>query len=127
MDLDEFLKFNKIRALTEDRDRIAKALKDSTILEVSEDGTKVRRVTPQAVKENSDECTVYVQRLPCDADHEMLSAIFSQYGPVAYISIPKYRQSQNIKGFSFVEFDKPEDAEKCLKVKKLFSIVKFPF
>ncbi|KAJ8675774.1 hypothetical protein QAD02_011560 [Eretmocerus hayati] len=116
VDIEVFLRFNKIRSLTTDVERIAKALKNSTLLQVSEDGKTVCRVTPIVEKQNIDECTVYVQRLPTDADHDWLWNLFSQYGPVAYVSIPKYRFNHRIKGFAFVEFETPEGAQNCLKV-----------
>ena len=115
MDLSLFIKFNKIKVLTTDVSRIAKALKESKMLAVSEDGTKVCRTTPIQEKENSEECTVYVQRLPPEADHSWISKLFSQYGPIDYISIPKYK-NKAIKGFAFVEYKLPEDARKCIKV-----------
>lgn len=77
---------------------------------------KVRRITPIVQKENTDECTVYVQNLPPDMDHEMLSTLFSQYGQVVYVSVPKFKNNKKIKGFAFIEFDTPESANKCLKV-----------
>ncbi|OXU22748.1 hypothetical protein TSAR_002253 [Trichomalopsis sarcophagae] len=113
--LDTFIKFNKIRSLTTDIGRIAKALSKSTMLQVSENGKTVRRITPIVEKQNIDECTVYVQRLPSDADHEWLSSLFSEYGPVAYVSIPKFKATHKIKGFAFVEFETPDGAKKCLK------------
>lgn len=116
VDLDVFLRFNKIRTLTDDVNRVAKALKNSTILSLSEDGTKVCRTTPINPRENCEACTVYVQGLPPDATHEWLSGLFTKYGPIAYISIPRYKNTSKIKGFAFVEFDKVEGADECLKV-----------
>lgn len=118
VDLSVFITFNKIRELTTDINRITKALQASTMLALSEDGTKVRRITQIIRKENTDECTVYIQNLPPDADHEMLSSILSQYGPVAYVSVPRYHHNRKIKGFAFVEFDTPETANNCLKAFK---------
>ncbi|XP_015432666.1 PREDICTED: la-related protein 7 [Dufourea novaeangliae] len=115
IDLSIFIAFNRIKELTTDISRINKALQTSTMLSLSEDGTKVRRITPIVLKENTDECTVYVQNLPPDADHEMLSTMFSQYGVVDYVSVPRYKQTKKIKGFAFVEFDTPESANKCLQ------------
>ncbi|KOX80581.1 La-related protein 7 [Melipona quadrifasciata] len=115
VNLNVFLRFNKIKELTTDINRIAKAVQVSTILSLSEDGMKVRRVTPIIIKGNTDECTVYVQNLPPDADHETLSSIFSQYGQVVYVSIPRFKINRKIKGFAFVEFDTVEGAKKCLK------------
>ncbi|XP_054001194.1 la-related protein 7 [Hylaeus anthracinus] len=115
VDISVFLQFNRIRELTTDVNRISKALQASTILSLSEDGTKVHRITPIMVKENTDDCTVYVQNLPPDADHETVQSFFSQYGPVVYVSLPRYKHNRKIKGFAFVEFDTPECIQKCLK------------
>lgn len=123
VDLGEFIKFNKLSELTTDINRIAKALQGSTMLKVSEDGTKVCRTTPIKKKENVDECTIYVQNLPPDADHDWLESIFSKYGPVDYISIPRYKSNRKIKGFAFVEFDKPSSAQECIKVRKVKSFI----
>jgi len=43
------------------------------------------------------ECTVYVENLPPDTTHESLKAKFLEFGPVAYVSIPKFRNSRRIK------------------------------
>lgn len=86
------------------------------MLKVSEDGKKVQRVTPIVEKQNVDECSVYIQGLPSDANHDWLTNLFSEYGPVAYVSIPKFKYNNKIKGFAFIEFETPESAEKCLKV-----------
>lgn len=119
MDLDVFANFNKLSTLTTDTNRIAKALQRSTMLKVSEDGTKVCRLTPINKKENIDECTVYVQNLPPDSDHDWLISAFSKYGTVVYVSIPRYKSNKKIKGFAFVEFDTPTGAKQCIKVRKV--------
>lgn len=118
VDLSVFTRCNKIRELTTDINRIAKALQASTILSISEDGTKVCRTTPIKQKENTEDCTIYVQNLPLDANHDWLSSIFSEYGNVAYVSIPHYKHNKKIKGFAFVEFDTSKEAKKCIKAFK---------
>lgn len=118
VDLNVFTQFNKLRELTMDTNRIAKALQKSTVLKVSEDGTKVCRLTPINRKENVDECTVYVQNLPPDADHDWLISIFSKFGSVEYVSIPRYKSNRKIKGFAFIEFDTIKSAQECIKVRK---------
>lgn len=115
VDLDIFLKFNKIRNLTQETCRIAKALKNSTILELSEDEKKVRRTTPICKKVNMEDCVIYVEGLTIDTDHDWLSNIFSRFGSVDYVSIPRYNNTKKIKGYAFVEFSKAEDAQNCLK------------
>lgn len=121
VDIVKFMKFNKLNQLTTDPSRVARALRDSTMLKLSEDGTKVCRITPIKKKENEDQCTVYVQNLPPDTDHDWLISLFSKYGPVDYVSIPRYKYNRAIKGFAFVEFDKPSSAQECIKVRKVAS------
>jgi RNA recognition motif-containing protein len=60
------------------------------------------------------ECTVYVENLPPDTTHESLKAKFLEFGPVAYVSIPKFRNSSRVKGFAFVEFESKETVRKVL-------------
>ncbi|UYV72511.1 hypothetical protein LAZ67_9003466, partial [Cordylochernes scorpioides] len=36
------------------------------------------------------------------------------FGTVEYVSIPRYKKNNKIKGFAFVEFDNPESAKKAL-------------
>lgn len=115
VDLEVFTNFNKLRELNADTNRIAKALQKSTMLKVSEDGTKVYRLTPINRKENVDQCTVYVQNLPPDADHDWLIFTFSKFGSVEYVSIPRYKSNRKIKGFAFIEFDTPNSAQECIK------------
>ncbi|XP_059049576.1 la-related protein 7 [Achroia grisella] len=108
-----FLKFNKIRSMTQDMNDIVKAMKHSTLLELSDDKTKVKRQTP-FLPYDADQRTVYVESIPVTASREWLQRVFSEYGHVAYISLPKFKNSQRIKGYGFIEFDKPEDAQKCI-------------
>lgn len=122
VDLEVFTRCNKLRELTTDTSRIAKALQGSTMLKVSEDGTKVCRLTPIQKKENIDQCTIYVQNLPPDADHDWLISIFSKYGSVEYVSIPRYKSNRKIKGFAFVEFDTPSSAQECIKVRRVIFV-----
>ncbi|KAK7791384.1 hypothetical protein R5R35_007916 [Gryllus longicercus] len=113
--LEVFLRFNKIRALTENIEEIAKALGSSQLLKLTDDGKCVYRSSAVQIKENQDDCIIYVEQLPPDANHDWVIGIFSAYGKVEYVSIPKYRNKATIKGFAFVEFDTPEAAKKALE------------
>ncbi|KAL1122001.1 hypothetical protein AAG570_003408 [Ranatra chinensis] len=113
IDLTVFFKFNKIRALTREMKDLVKALRHSEVLEVSED-MKVRRVTAFTPKDNEDDCVIYVEQLPPDADHNWLSQIFSPYGEIDYISIPKFKNGK-VKGFAFIEFKSPEISQLVIK------------
>lgn len=114
VNLNEFLKFNKIRKLTLSIDDLRKAIKKSDILELSEDLEKVKRKTEIKVKENVDDCTIYVERIAADCTHDFLTNTFSDYGLVTYVSIPKYKHNNMNKGFAFVEFDSEDAVQNAL-------------
>lgn len=61
------------------------------------------------------------ESLPLSTTHEWLKTCFEQYGPVAYISLPKYRASQRIKEFAFVEFEQIASVIKTINAFKKFS------
>lgn len=115
VDINIFLKFNKIRRLTATCDDIVKALKKSTVLTLSEDSLRVSRVNPVCVKENIDKCTIYVENIKSDTTHDWLQDLFSDFGKVDYISIPKYKHNRVNKGFAFVEFASEEAASEAIK------------
>merc|ERR1712071_728533 len=112
--LEIFLSFNKIRTLSEDLKEIVKALKFSSKLKVSEDETAVSRIEPFLPRSQVDISTIYVEQLPLNANHEWLTKVFSEFGRVAYVSLPKFKDLTKIKGFAFVEFDSVEDATKAV-------------
>ncbi|XP_065886873.1 la-related protein 7-like [Dysidea avara] len=106
--------FNKMKSLTQDRTLIVKAMKNSSLLEVSADEQLVRRTTPLSELSNVDERTLYVENLPLDFTHETLKATFKKYGTVTYVSIPRFK-NKLVKGFAFVEFSSAEEANDALK------------
>lgn len=114
IDLEIFLKFNKIRKLTQSIEDIQKALSRSEFLELSEDKMKLCRKLPLKIKENEDNCTIYVERIKSDTTHDWLTTAFSEFGKVVYVSVPKYKQSNVNKGFAFIEFEQPHEAQQAL-------------
>lgn len=109
-----FLSFNKIRKLNCTPDDIRKAISKSDIIELSDDKGKICRKNPVVIKDDVEECTIYVENIKADADHEWLSHFFSDFGKVVYVSIPKYKHNKGNKGFAFVEFEKETDAQNAL-------------
>lgn len=114
IDLNIFLNFNKIRKLHCTPDDIRKAISKSELIELSDNKDKIRRKIPIKVKENEDECTIYVENIKADDNHETLSHIFSGFGNVVYVSIPKYKHTKSNKGFAFVEFKTEKEAQNAL-------------
>lgn len=115
VDLEVFLTFHKIRALTADVKDIAAAISSSEMLQMDDAHRRVRRCTELAAKPDVDECTLYVERLPLHADHAWLKGIFSRHGQVLYVSLPRYRHNNRIKGFAFIEFASSEDVDRACR------------
>lgn len=99
------MSFNKIKNLANSVEEIEKAISTSDKLKLSEDRTKVSRITEIIETRNADDCTIYVEALPTTATHDWVRKTFETYGPVAYVSLPKFRSSKKIKEFAFVEFE----------------------
>lgn len=118
--LEEFLKFNRIKQLADNVEDIAMALKNSEMLLLSEDRCKVRRLTEPTERSNCEQCTIYVECLPPKADHDWVRNVFSAYGKVAYVSLPKFKYSKKIKEFGFVEFEDESSVQKALKTFQAF-------
>eukprot|EP00090_Calanus_glacialis_P005651 TRINITY_DN14372_c0_g1_i1.p1 TRINITY_DN14372_c0_g1~~TRINITY_DN14372_c0_g1_i1.p1 ORF type:complete len:503 (-),score=203.52 TRINITY_DN14372_c0_g1_i1:33-1508(-) len=126
--LTTFLTFNKVASmlgeiLGEEADqatRVAELTKALSVVEsdtvlLSECQTKVGRKTPftPTLPTQVDSCTMYVENLPTEADHDYLRSFFSSYGEIQYVSLPKFRSGRS-KGFAFVEFGSAEVVEKAL-------------
>lgn len=78
------MNFNKIKNLLNGgpENIIRKALSRSTVLEMSEDQTSVKRKddAPLKTQDEIDECTIYVEQIPINSSHESISSIFSRFG-----------------------------------------------
>ncbi|XP_078399013.1 la-related protein 7 isoform X2 [Cetorhinus maximus] len=117
VDISVLTTFNKMKKLTTDVKLIARALKNSAVIELNVEGTKLRRrmalgVQPQDV----DDRTVYVELLPRSVSHGWIDRVFSKCGNVVYISIPRYKTTGDPKGFAFVEFETTSGAQKAIEL-----------
>ncbi|XP_048580158.1 la-related protein 7 isoform X2 [Nematostella vectensis] len=108
--------FNKIKQMTDDIKLVKKAMKLSQQLELNEDGTMVRRMAPLPQPRNVDAETVYVEKLPFHADHDWLKKVFSEFGKVLYVSLPRFKHNGEIKGFAFIEFESKQQAEHVVQM-----------
>ncbi|PHU25940.1 La-related protein 6A [Capsicum chinense] len=81
--------FRKVKKLTKETSVIAAALRESSLLVVSPDGRKVKRLHPLPLSELKDPkvCTVLVENLPEDHSVDNLRCIFGQAGNVKHITI----------------------------------------
>ena len=61
-----------------------------------------------------DPCTVFVRSLPYDATDAALEEHFSEVGPVRSAFVVKDRATQQGRGFGFVTFALPEDAQQAV-------------
>jgi hypothetical protein len=102
------LTFNKLKALTTDASVVANAVKDSEVVAVSEDGSKLRRVSDLPVTDSSKERTLYVKGYPigdADVTIESVSVQFSVYGRVLMVRLRKDPATKQFKGSAFIEFE----------------------
>ena len=58
------------------------------------------------------------ENLPQKMDHKRLEQALSKYGTITHISLPRFKNNKEFKGFGFIEFQKVEEAEKALQVNK---------
>ncbi|CAN2388903.1 RNA processing [Pristimantis euphronides] len=116
IDLSLLASFNKMKKLTTDPKLIARALKDSSVVEVNLDNTKIRRRLPLSDKpQDVDARTVYAELLPKNVTHSWIERVFGKCGTVVYISIPRYKTTGDTKGFAFIEFETQEQAAKAIE------------
>ncbi|EDV26437.1 uncharacterized protein TRIADDRAFT_54426 [Trichoplax adhaerens] len=115
VDVAIFKKFNKVKALTDNFSLVIKAIKMLDGLEMSEDGERIRRRTTIPAAECIDERTIYVEVIPKRVDHEWVRKHFDKFGEILYVSIPKYKSTGDNKGFAFVEYKDPENAQKACR------------
>ncbi|XP_048449156.1 RNA-binding protein 28, partial [Rhincodon typus] len=64
--------------------------------------------------------TVFVRNLPATADGERLGEIYSELGPIKHCFVVKEKGSQTCRGFGYVTFSLPADAQKALKEVKFY-------
>ncbi|XP_072440361.1 la-related protein 7 isoform X1 [Chiloscyllium punctatum] len=124
VDISVLTAFNKMKKLTTDVKLIARALKNSNVIELNIEGTKLRRrmALGDQPKDVNDR-TVYVELLPRSVSHGWIDRVFSKCGHVVYISIPRYRTTGDPKGFAFVEFETVSGAQKAIEVNAYFNSI----
>jgi RNA recognition motif-containing protein len=99
-----FLTFKKVQQLNAMVHHLQAAAASCSFLKISRDGSMVRRSVPFTSSPNELQRTVHVDCVADDATHDSLSRLFSQFGTVVYVSIPRQKDG-SIKGSAFIEFE----------------------
>jgi La-related protein 7 len=118
INLEIFLHFNKIRVMGVNLKDLRRSIKKSEVLELSKDERSVRRRTPfvELTQKDIDKKTIYVENIPAKITYEQLKDLFEQYGKISYISLPKFKTTNQLKGFAFVEFEQKESSKQAAEV-----------
>jgi len=109
--------FNRVKNYSVEQ--IQEAVRKSTKIALSPDGTCIKRTEPLPVIFNADveRRTIYVDHLPNDITHDKLKEVFSRFGEVVYVSVPTMTGADEItkpKGFAFIEFLNEDSASSAL-------------
>ncbi|XP_052814595.1 lupus La protein homolog [Mya arenaria] len=121
------IKFNKLKQISDDIKVIAEAVKKSTngLIEVSEDGSKLRRHPDNPIPENTEarrleinNRSVYAKEFPKDAKLEDLQEYFESFGPCDNIQMRK-DVHKKFKGSVFVVFHGDEAVKKFLTAEEV--------
>ncbi|XP_050419012.1 lupus La protein homolog isoform X1 [Patella vulgata] len=120
------LTFNKLKSITEDVEVIVAAIKKSenNLLEVSEDGKKVRRSPEKPLPENNKERrddlnnrSIYCKGFPEDCDFDTIKEFLDKHGVVENIYLR--RIGKKFKGSIFAVFKTKEQADSFVKAESI--------
>jgi RNA recognition motif-containing protein len=90
------------------------------MLKLSKDNTKLKRRIPYkkdtARQREEDKAIVYLESFPEELSHEELASVFKRAGRIKHVSMPKYKNGRQSKGFAFIEFSSENDAKEAVKL-----------
>lgn len=102
------LTFNRLKALTTDVSLIVDVMKHSELVDVSDDGLKLKRNADLPASDNSMLKTLYVKGYPTDDPDVTIESVTSQfntYGKVTLVHLRKIKLNKSFKGSCFIEYD----------------------
>ncbi|XP_075539604.1 la protein homolog [Dermacentor variabilis] len=117
------LAFNRLKRLAYEENVVVQALRKSTsqLLEINDDGTKVRRSPAKPVPESSeelkkefDERSVFVRGFPPTATIDELLEFFGQFGHCVSVFMRRYRKTRAFRGSVFATFSTKDEANAFL-------------
>lgn len=108
--------FNKVKEILNDVKEfnarihfIKEAVESSSILRLNKKKNKIKRKIDFSLDnidiDEIDQRSIYVENLPNNINHGLLTTIFSRSGKVSHVSIPKFTHNQKPKGFGFIIFE----------------------
>lgn len=116
--------FKRMASLTTDLAVVREAVKDSEVVELSEDGEKIRRRIPLPESDPTLTRSIYAKKFPAEMSMDELKAFFSPYGKVLSVRMRRLPQSAGgaFKGSVYVEFASEEEAKSVIEKKDTIKI-----
>jgi len=103
--------FNKMQVLKTDLPQIVKALKNSSKLDVNDEGTMVKRRNPLPELDTSLGRTIYAKGFPTEGTKiDDISKCFISYGNILSVRIRK-TEEKKLKPSAFIEFSTDQEAK----------------
>ncbi|KAF0684754.1 Aste57867_23269 [Aphanomyces stellatus] len=107
--MEVFLTFNRMKSLGVTKRLLLEAVQKSPLLVLNDTQTHVRpKDLPDDANDDSIDRTMYIENFPSGSDHDSLRRLFTPFGKVNLVSMPRFPGSQKFKGFAFVEFASAE-------------------
>jgi lupus La protein len=124
------LTFNKLKQLTNDQQLIVESLKDSDIVLVSEDGTKIKKLGELPISDTSAARTLYVKGYPVDDSEvniEKVTEQFSVYGKILLVKLRRVPDTKELKGSCFIEYETEESVKTAVREANVDGEVKISY
>ena len=96
------------------------------IIDIDEDKTKSKKISEKKNKKskkennnknNAKECNgIFINGIPYDTTEETLRELFSKYGNIEIIKLPKYQDSGRNIGYCHIYYSSPKSASKALEL-----------
>lgn len=63
--------------------------------------------------------TIFIKNLPYDVNEESIQEYFKVFGPITTVRLARWGHTNQLKGFGYVSFKRPDSAEIAVKKSKL--------
>ena len=107
--------FNTLKALTSDASIVAKAVKDSNVVEVNEAGDSIRRKNPKLPAGSLNDLRVFAGEFPPDTHWKEVRQAFQKFGKVTFVQLRRDKTTKRFLGSAFVNFESKEAMERAIK------------